>query len=400
MLQQINAVSQTPTKPKVITIGRQNPPGPHVTISSLYSRGFSQSAEWKPATPPETPQSPVGIDIISSSSAKKENCVRTLVDKRQDQRLASLTPPNSPQATSRSQYTIRRTSDSCSKASNSAYTSTANTPASSSVKDAPFEVVEELEATIHNHPAARLYLDSSIIDQIRRLSTVDVKPNMQSEPNDHPMHTPQSRYSIFRPLSSHPVSSQDVPSYRDVRFQNFKLAHGADVPQNCRTSLPSFQDRATFSALRVVFPHAPRALLDSLQATYLALNYVSSLHLQSHTALCTQDALEPSPARSMLTVSSIPRKALARLGIRAPASSPVASTSWLRPGTREIDSRKMPTDGDHALTQQERAENLQISLRISVRSLLGEIEGRRLGKRDESLVRAVGEVVRCGQSVS
>lgn len=55
-------------------------------------------------------------------------------------------------------------------------------------------------------------------------------------------------------------------------------------------------------------------------------------------------------------------------------------------------------DGTQKLS--ERREDLQISLRILVRGLLAEIEGRRLAKRDESLVRAVGEVVRCGENVS
>ena len=50
--------------------------------------------------------------------------------------------------------------------------------------------------------------------------------------------------------------------------------------------------------------------------------------------------------------------------------------------------------------EKERMENLQVSLRISVRGLLGEIEGRRLGKRDESLVRAVGQVVRYGEGAA
>ena len=49
---------------------------------------------------------------------------------------------------------------------------------------------------------------------------------------------------------------------------------------------------------------------------------------------------------------------------------------------------------------EERVGNLTISLRILVRGLLGEIEGRRLGKKDEPLVRAVGELVRMGESTA
>lgn len=79
--------------------------------------------------------------------------------------------------------------------------------------------------------------------------------------------------------------------------------------------------------------------------------------------------------------------------------SPAASTSWLRPETPGVAGRDSRKEKDKVEQQKERMENLQVSLRISVRGLLGEIEGRRLGKRDESLVRAVGEVVRCGEAV-
>ena len=41
--------------------------------------------------------------------------------------------------------------------------------------------------------------------------------------------------------------------------------------------------------------------------------------------------------------------------------------------------------------------NLAVGLKILVRGLIAEFEGRRLGKRDESLVRAVGEVVMMGE---
>ena len=67
-----------------------------------------------------------------------------------------------------------------------------------------------------------------------------------------------------------------------------------------------------------------------------------------------------------------------------------------------MKGRDMKTEdsGVQRQKEKERMETLQISLRISVRGLLGEIEGRRLGKRDESLVRAVGEVVRYGEGAA
>lgn len=255
--------------------------------------------------------------------------------------------------------------------------------------DAILWVIAELEAVIYNHPTARLYLDSPIIAHIRSTSGADTRQRATPEHS----HTgkraaPHSRYSIFRPLSSHPVTSQDAACYRGVQYQSPK--YGKDH----QNALSAYQGSATLSALRVVFPQAPGALLDSLQATYLALNYVSSIPSPAPSPG------HPSPTSSGLSFSAIPRKALATLGIQAPMSSPAASTSWLRSETPDVKEGESSTDKNMIDNHKERLENLQVSLRISVRGLLGEIEGRRLGKRDESLVRAVAEVVRCGEGVS
>ena len=248
----------------------------------------------------------------------------------------------------------------------------------------------ELEVAIHNHPTARLYLDSPIVKHIRSLCSVRSSQGVfQERTRTGKLTAPHSRYSIFRPLSSHPVAAQDA-QYKSPTYS-----------EDHHTSFPAPPCNATLSALRVVFPHAPGALLDSLQATYLALNYLSSLPCPVPSASCISTSCS-SPAPSGLTFSSIPRKALATLGIQAPTTSPAAGTSWLRSETPDMKGREMKTEdnGVRRQKEKERMETLQISLRISVRGLLGEIEGRRLGKRDESLVRAVGEVVRCGEGAT
>ena len=377
-IQQFTTVTHSPTKPKVITISRRCSSTSPLKAPSLSLNELPRCAERRPATPPETPQSAVGLGISSRTSHSEASDHKVPSGKAPP---LSMTPPNSRLATPWTRSTVRRTSNLNSQAS--------RTLQLFSPENAIW-VMGELEAAIHNHPTARLYLDSPIIEHIRSLCSVKSSQRTIQERNcTGKLTAPHSRYSVFKPLSSHPVTAQDAqcksPTYCEDRHINF----------------PASPCNATLSALRIVFPHAPGALLDSLQATYLALNYVSSLPCPVPSALCVS-ASRSSPAPSGLTFSSIPRKALATLGIQAPTSSPAAGTSWLRSETPDMSGREMKKE-DSSLQQQkekERMDNLQVSLRISVRGLLGEIEGRRLGKRDESLVRAVGEVVRYGEGAA
>ena len=385
-IQQLTTVTHSPAKPKVVTIPRRRSSGSPLKAPPLSLDGLPRCTERRPATPPETPQSAIGLGIGSrtlhtEASKHKVSSGRTAP--------LSLTPPNSRLATPRTRSTVRRTSNFNSQASRAEAVSRALQPCSPD-KGAAVWVVGELEAAIHNHPTARLYLDSPIIEHIRSLCSVRLSQGIiQERTCTGKLAAPHSRYSIFRPLSSHPVAAQDA-QYKSLTCCEDRF-----------TNLPASPCNATLSALRVVFPHAPGALLDSLQATYLALNYVTALPCPGPSA-SSVSASRSSPAPSGLTFSSIPRKALATLGIQAPTGSPAAGTSWLRPETPDMKGREMKTE-DSGIQQQkekERMENLQVSLRISVRGLLGEIEGRRLGKRDESLVRAVGEVVRCGEGAA
>ena len=385
-IQKLTTVTHSPTKPKVITITRRGSSGSPLKALSLSLDGLPHCTERKPATPPETPQSALGLGIGSKTSHTEASNHKVSSGKAPP---LSLTPPNSRLATPRTRSTVRRTSNFNGQASRVEAVSRALHPFSPD-KGAALWVVAELEAAIHNHPTARLYLDSPIVEHIRSLCNVSSSQGIiQERTCTGKLAAPHSRYSIFRPLSSHPVAAQDAqyksPTYCENRHTNF----------------PASPCNATLSALRIVFPHAPGALLDSLQATYLALNYVTSLPCPVPSASCFS-ASRSSPAPSGLTFSSIPRKALATLGIQATTASPAAGTSWLRSETPDTKDREMKTEDSNVQRQKdkERMENLQVSLRISVRGLLGEIEGRRLGKRDESLVRAVGEVVRCGEGAA
>lgn len=332
----------------------------------------------------------LGIVAVTPAHQSKGN---VLVHSSQDQ---MLTPPNSRLATPRVKSTARRTSKFSCKTPRREFTLQAS-PLTAPSKVAVTRVITELEAAIYNHPSARLYLDSPIVEHIRSLCKHDVKRCGTPEQSGTPrLAAPHSRYSLFKPLSSHPVTPlRNNSCYRGVEYES------KDRLQTDEATMTAAKDTATLAALRVVFPRAPGALLDSLQATYLALNYVTSLPPSSQSLLYSSTD-QPSPAPSGLMLSSIPRKALATLGIQAPVRvpSPAGSTSWLRAETPDTEARGMKDDESNLEMHKERVENLQVSLRICVRSLLGEIEGRRLGKRDESLVRAVGEVVGCGESVT
>ena len=375
----------------MITIPRRGSSGSPTKEGSSRFDEIDRGTERKPATPPETPHSAMGLGIVSVTPAHQSKR-NVFVHSSQDQ---LLTPPNSRLATPRVKSTARCTSNLSCKTPRCASTLAAS-PLTAPSKIAVTRVITELEAAIYNHPSARLYLDSPIIEHIRSLCKQNVKrcgTLEQSGTRTPRLAAPHSRYSVFRPLSSHPVTPpRHNPCYRGVEYES-KDRHQKD--ENT-TSAP--KDTATLAALRVVFPRAPGALLDSLQATYLALNYIASLPSSGQSPLYSS-TYQPSAAPSGLMLSSIPRKALATLGIQAAVSSSAGSTSWLRSETPDAEARGMKDDDSNLEMHKERVVNLQVSLRICVRSLLGEIEGRRLGKRDESLVRAVGAVVRCGEIV-
>ena len=394
-------MTQSPTKPRVIIIPNRNPSAtPPKQTSPVVEEGQQLPLNHKPATPPETPLESIGLGI-SSIKSSRPGYQRSSSIERSLGATYPYTPPNSRISTPRAKSTVRRTVTVPSTNSRPR-DSASSTPFSGPCNDRIDLILGELEAAINNFPTARLYLDSPVVQYICLLSAA--KPSSVQSPcyPSTPLSAaPHSRYSIFRPLSSHPVTTRATPSYRGVQINSASSTSQARSSRcspymSARSPFPDHNP--TLSALRIVFPQAPAALLDSLHATYLALNYISSLSLASSNT-CSKRPSTPSPKPSVRSFSSIPPKALATLGIQTSMPSPAGTTSWLRSATPN-DKQDMSNASTDTAKLRERRENLQISLRILVRGLLGEIEGRRLAKRDESLVRAVGEVVRCGANVS
>ncbi|KAL8818136.1 MAG: hypothetical protein Q9191_008005 [Dirinaria sp. TL-2023a] len=390
--QHLTTVTQSPTKPKVINISRRDsvvtPPKP---LSAEHQSQLDSG--WKHGTPPNTLQESVGLGL---SAEKAQSHKKSLLhDRLQDY---PYTPPTSRISTPRAQSTVRRALP-VSPASGTCEAALLGPPFNDS-SDRIERVVGQLEAALNNYPTARLYLDSPIIQSICVLDEASAS-SAQALCRTPLVSAPHSRYSMLRPLSSHSLTPQSAPTYRGVQYRGNTVDSrvnpsqpSAMCPPPC---FPAARDNATSTALRIIFPQAPAALLDSLQATYIALNYISSCRFASPTPISKHPST-PSPTSSLRSVSSIPAKALATLGIVTPGRTSTAGSSCLRPASPDHDP--VAVYRKEARKLKERSEDLQVNLRLLVRGLLGEIEGRRLGKKDESLVRAVGEVVRCGEKAS
>lgn len=387
------AVTPSPTRPRVISISRRCSSGtPPKQVSPVAWDSQQLWPRSKPVTPPETPRGSIALNKPSSGIG-----IQGRTASKGWQVGYPYTPPNSRVSTPRARSTVRRIT-SLPSTDPRLRPSPPSNPPPVPCSDRVDLIMGELEATVNNYPTARLYLDSPVVQYIRLLRSQD--SGSLRLPSTPWSTAPHSRYSVLKALSSNPVAPQAAPSRGGVQYRD--TAREMGVPDKQSSSQISSQSpyndsKTTMSALRIIFPQAPAALLDSLHATYLALNYISSLPITSPSTPSEHPSTQSSKS-SIGSLSSIPPKALATLGIQTP-HLPVKRTSWLR-------STPPSVEGDISSANEiigalvERKQNVQISLRILVRGLLGEIEGRRLTKRDESLVRAVGEVVRCGEAVS
>ena len=233
-------------------------------------------------------------------------------------------------------------------------------------------ILQELETLMARFPATSLRLNSPVVKRIRSTSSASMVPDTASRHRS--ITAPHSRFSPYRPLTSHPTT-----------------------PQVSSQSAPSSPTNLKPNALRIVFPTAPIHSLESLQATFLAFHYISDFPFPDQVPSSVRESARSSyipsakPSRSSSLLFNIPSKAREMLGLvdsPTQALMPVASQgrSWFHSHSSEPDSELMT-----------RLENLKLLLESSVRRILVDIEGRALEKRDDVLVRAVGEVVRLGE---
>lgn len=218
-------------------------------------------------------------------------------------------------------------------------------------------IVTELEASIASIPQVNLQLDSPVILQIC------LPAGQRRVPKKTPQTLPLSRYSNFNgPLSSHPTTS------------SFRFPIEAPSPQ----SPPAHP--TNMRSLNIIFPNASSQLLSSLQATYLALHYISTIHLPSPPSCSSPFSFVETHSPLSPNMSYIPTKARAMLGLQAQTIRPGLPASRTQPETRGWKAR---------------IEDLRCNLRSEVMRFIRMCEGSDLGK-NEALVRAVGEVVMVG----
>ena len=218
--------------------------------------------------------------------------------------------------------------------------------------DVTFWIMMELEASLASIPPISLRLDSPVILQIR----------LPAEQRRVPRRTlptlSLSRFLDFDgPLSSHPTRSP---------FRSDPQATSPPIPPS-----PAY-----LRSLRIIFPHASSQLLSSLQATYLALHYVSTIHLPSPSSF---SPLFHAETCSMLSTNMpyIPAKARAMLGLQTQTTRPGLPASWTR-----LELRGW----------RERIENLEGKLKREVVRFVRMCEGSDLGE-NEALARAVGGII-------
>ena len=351
-------------KARIITIpprSTQSPakaatPDNHLKVESAFS----------PYTPPETPHPARNRDQDLNSV--------------NDQHSLPITPPSSRIATPRSKDTVQRIPEGSYQKLSLANVSslgpsfsipTLQQALSAGFPSQPFDespnwVLTDLETFIARFPASNLRLNTPCIQYIRELP-----PSNQQDVTRQAswLKAPHSRFSVFKPLGSRPPytpgSSPPCPETTATSSSSSYSRYSSDYP-------------TALTGLRAIFPHAPISRLDSLQATYIALHYVTNLHLPHLTRTTSL------PASTQI----VPPKAAAMLGLEAhtPLSLPSLALPAPLPQRPRLMSMEQWTP--------ERVGNLTVDLRILVRGLVTEIVGRRLGKRDEVLVKAVGQVVR------
>lgn len=248
-------------------------------------------------------------------------------------------------------------------------------------------ILEELEFLVSNFPLTRLQLDSPVIQHIRR----EIIYSTRSPCADPPLalqSIPHSRYSTRgRDLSFRTLSSRSLRHSSAEGFSNAELCGLCSSPSGSPRPIPSSMS-TTLYALRTVFPHAASHTLDCVQATCFALIYISSVCF-SHMVPSAASHV-PNPTSMLVgTCCNVPNKAREMLGLKVRPEPSSSGTSWLRPQTPEY------LDDDQSVG---RLESLTRSLTELFRDLLAEIGGRRVGTGDDSLARAVQELIRLSES--
>ena len=302
-----------------------------------------------PNTPPLTPGfsesvSGLGIDFIIEGTYDK-TCERS-----EAKSMWTQTPLKPPSVKTARQFLLEP------KPPQRAHTPSPMTPLMSELN---CWIILELEASLASISHINLQIDSPVILQIC------LPAEERRVPRKRQPISPPNRCSKFNgPLSSHPTN---------FSFDSPVQAASSRIP-----ATPPISTRA----LRFVFPHASSHYVSSLQATYLALRYVSNIHLITPSSYAPRFAYAETHPPLSANMPYIPAKARAMLGLlQTPTTRPGLPASWMQSQSRGWG---------------ERIENLECKLRGEVLRLIRVCEG---SDSDEALVRAVGQIVEFGQEM-
>lgn len=344
----------SPSKPQVIsTLRRRATVNPFETTTPVCpDRGLSIPYLHTPPLTPASLESVVGLGIESAADRKYDEAYERINARP----TWTQTPPSSnPSSTG----TVRRVPPGTTPPVR-ADTPRPTVSAQPQLSELTSWIITELEASVASIPQVNLQPDSPVVLQIC------LPAGQRRVPRKTPPTLPLSSYSNFNgPLSSHPTHS------------SCKFPLQAASPRI--TPIPP--TNITMRSLHIIFPHASSQLLSSLQSTYLALHYISTIHLPSPSSCSSPFPYIETHSPLSSHMSYIPAKARAMLGLQTPTTRPGLPASWTRPETRGW---------------RKRIEDLECKLRIEVVGFIRMCEGSHLGK-DEALVRAVGQVVRLGQ---
>ena len=342
-------IRTSPSKPQVICTPRRR-----ATIDPLETTTTGYPGRGPPTRYPQTPPP----TLLSSESVIGLG-IESVVDERYDEVYERIkakptwtqTPPSSnPSSTATMRHVPPNTPPQL-----KADAPRPTAPDQRQLTEITSWIIMELEASITTNP---LQLRSPVILQIC------LPAEQRRVPRQILPTLPLSRYSNFNgPLSSHPTHS------------SFELHLQATSPPISPTQPTNLR------SLRTVFPHASSQLLSSLQATYLALHYISTVHLPSPSSYPAPFLYSETHSPLSPNMPYIPAKARAMLGLQTPTLRPGLPASWTRPEIRGW---------------RERVEKLECKLRREVVRFIRMCEGSDLGK-NEALVKAVGEIIASGR---
>lgn len=340
----------SPLKPRIITISRRSCP--------IFPLQDESCRILDPAivTPPETPATVGRVRKRTDKPLEPERRQQFTTSTRKKLERP-ITPPKSPA----SAFEVVRSlqpDDSCELSPRSFQFG----------PQQPIDwVLDELECMIVGFPKTKLQLDSPVIQHLRLQNMGRSADDSRLSSRMSPSKAPHSRYSIFKPLSSHPIPRQSMfPGLSPAPFDPLYPTPPSANP--------------TLGALQSIFPNAASPALECLQATYLALNYISTMR----SAPIPKPRLRPTDPETPCRRPGMLPKARAMLGILSNRSP----KTW-RP------QPQMPENWDDEPSG--RIGYLTLQLRNVIRHLLGDVGGRKMGAWDDAFSRAIGEMVRIGE---